>query len=155
MADRKKLNDRARDELFSHINRCEVLQAEDKDQEHWLDETMGYLGERYPDLTEGDLKELFVFAGHRFRTERGARRVGRRWPRVPRKARRRECAGASVGVARPIIEIYIWGFRLRPARGGGEDRVVLRSRPHRARYGRSLLELGGVRRQSARSLQRR
>jgi hypothetical protein len=65
MTDRSKLKDRARDELFSHINRCGVLQAADKDQEEWLDETMGYLGERYPDLTDVDLRELYT-VGLRF-----------------------------------------------------------------------------------------
>jgi hypothetical protein len=65
MTDRNKLKDRARDELFSHINRCGVLQAEVEDQEHWMKETMDYLAERYPDLTETDLKELFT-VGLRF-----------------------------------------------------------------------------------------
>ncbi len=65
MTDRARLKDRARDELFSHINRCGVLQASDKDQEQWLEETMEYLGERYPDLTETDLKELYT-VGLRF-----------------------------------------------------------------------------------------
>jgi hypothetical protein len=50
---------RARDELFSHINRCGVLQAEDEDQRHWMDETIDYLAERYPDLTDGDLQDLY------------------------------------------------------------------------------------------------
>ena len=50
--------DRARDELFRHINRCGVLQAADDDQRHWMDETIEYLGERYPDLTDGDMVEL-------------------------------------------------------------------------------------------------
>jgi len=54
----EKLKDRARDELFSHINRCGVLQAAPGDQETWMDETIEYLGERYPDLSDGDLKEL-------------------------------------------------------------------------------------------------
>jgi hypothetical protein len=49
---------RARDELFSHINRCGVLQAEADDQRHWMDETIDYLAERYPDLTDGDLSDL-------------------------------------------------------------------------------------------------
>ena len=49
---------RARDELFSHINRCGVLQAEADDQRHWMDETIDYLAERYPDLTDGDLQDL-------------------------------------------------------------------------------------------------
>lgn len=53
-----KLMERARDELFSHINRCGVLQAEEDDQRQWMDETIEYLGERYPDLTNGDLGEL-------------------------------------------------------------------------------------------------
>lgn len=65
MTDRNKLRDRARDELFSHINRCGVLQAEEEDQEHWMKETMDYLAERYPDLTESDLSELYT-VGIRF-----------------------------------------------------------------------------------------
>lgn len=56
---------RARDELFSHINRCGVLQAAAEDQEHWMDETIEYLGERYPDLTDIDLQELHEI-GSRF-----------------------------------------------------------------------------------------
>ena len=54
----EKLKDRARDELFSHINRCGVLQASPEDQEQWMNETIEYIGERYPDLTDGDLREL-------------------------------------------------------------------------------------------------
>ena len=50
---------RARDELFSHINRCGVLQAEDDDQQHWMDETIDYLAERYPELSDGDLQDLY------------------------------------------------------------------------------------------------
>ena len=50
--------DRARDELFSHINRCGVLNAADDDQNHWMDETIEYIGERYPELTDGDMMEL-------------------------------------------------------------------------------------------------
>lgn len=65
MTDRNKLKDRARDELFSHINRCGVLQAEPDDQEHWMDETMEYLAERYPDLNDADLKDLYTL-GLRF-----------------------------------------------------------------------------------------
>ena len=59
MTDRNKLKDRARDELFSHINRCGVLEATHPDQEHWLQETMEYLGDRYPDLEEADLRDLY------------------------------------------------------------------------------------------------
>jgi hypothetical protein len=65
MTDRNKLKDRARDELFSHINRCGVLHAAEEDQKVWMEETMEYLGERYPDLGESDLKDLFTL-GMRF-----------------------------------------------------------------------------------------
>ncbi len=65
MTDKNKLKDRARDELFSHINRCGVLQAAEDEQKHWMDETMEYLGERYPDLSDSDLKELYA-VGMRF-----------------------------------------------------------------------------------------
>jgi hypothetical protein len=56
---------RARDELFSHINRCGVLQAEEDDQRHWMDETIDYLAERYPDLADSDLQDLYS-VGMRF-----------------------------------------------------------------------------------------
>ena len=62
---RQKILDRARDELFSHINRCGVLQAAPEDQEQWMDETIEYLGERFPDLTDGDLRDLYAI-GIRF-----------------------------------------------------------------------------------------
>jgi hypothetical protein len=55
---KEKLKERARDELFSHINRCGVLTAEVEDQRTWMEETIEYIGERYPDLTDADLQEL-------------------------------------------------------------------------------------------------
>ena len=55
---KEKLLDRARDELFSHINRCGVLQASPEDQKVWMDETIDYVAERYPDLTDADLEGL-------------------------------------------------------------------------------------------------
>jgi hypothetical protein len=55
----QKLMDRARDELFSHINRCGVLEASEEDQKHWMDETIEYLAERYPDLSDGNLRDLY------------------------------------------------------------------------------------------------
>ncbi|HET9949635.1 MAG TPA: hypothetical protein VFQ22_11980 [Longimicrobiales bacterium] len=55
---KEKLLDRARDELFSHINRCGVLEAHEEDQRQWMDETIEYIGERYPDLTASDLEDL-------------------------------------------------------------------------------------------------
>ena len=56
---KEKTLDRARDELFSHINRCGVLQAGDDDQRQWMDETIEYIGERYPDLSDADMTELY------------------------------------------------------------------------------------------------
>ena len=53
-----KLFAQARDELFSHINRCGVLTATDDDKTVWMDETIDYLGERYPELAKPDLTEL-------------------------------------------------------------------------------------------------
>jgi len=50
--------ERARDELFSHIHRCGVLKANPNDQDSWMNETMEYLAERYPDLGEKDLFQL-------------------------------------------------------------------------------------------------
>ena len=57
--------ERARDELFSHINRCGVLQAAEEDQRVWMDETVDYLGERFPDLSEVHLRDLHT-VGLRF-----------------------------------------------------------------------------------------
>ena len=53
-----RLFDQARDELFSHILRCGVLEAATEDQKEWFDDTMEYLGERYDGLTPDELAEL-------------------------------------------------------------------------------------------------
>lgn len=55
---KQELIDRARDELFSHIHRCGVLQAAETDQDSWMSETIEYLAERYPDLDVSELAEL-------------------------------------------------------------------------------------------------
>lgn len=67
MADQHRTTqfDRARDELCSHVIRCEVLEAHMDDRLTWLEETMDYMGERYPDLTELELAQLQVI-GRRF-----------------------------------------------------------------------------------------
>jgi hypothetical protein len=57
--------DQARDELFSHINRCGVLHASPEDQETWMSETVDYLAERYPELGDPQLDELHAI-GMRF-----------------------------------------------------------------------------------------
>lgn len=50
--------DRARDELFSHINRCGVLDASQDQQQEWMDDTMKFLEERYPELDPTELEQL-------------------------------------------------------------------------------------------------
>jgi hypothetical protein len=50
--------DQARDELFSHILRCGVLEAAVDDQKEWFDDTMEYLAERYEGLTSPEVAEL-------------------------------------------------------------------------------------------------
>ena len=65
--------EQARDELFSHILRCGVLEAADEQRKEWFDDTMEYLAERYEDLTPDQVTEL--------------RTLGERYcqPEVPRK----------------------------------------------------------------------
>jgi hypothetical protein len=60
-----RLFDQARDELFSHILRCGVLEALPEHQKEWFDDTMLYLAERYEDLNEEELGQLRVL-GERY-----------------------------------------------------------------------------------------
>jgi len=48
----------ARDELFSHILRCGVIDALPEHQKDWFDDTMGYVGDRYDDLSKEELAQL-------------------------------------------------------------------------------------------------
>ena len=48
----------ARDELFSHILRCGVIDALPEHQKDWFDDTMGYIADRYENLTEAELAQL-------------------------------------------------------------------------------------------------
>jgi hypothetical protein len=57
--------DQARDELFSHILRCGVIEADPEHQKEWIDDTMQYLAERYPELSEEHLAQVRVL-GERF-----------------------------------------------------------------------------------------
>jgi hypothetical protein len=50
--------DQARDELFSHILRCGVLEATSEHQKEWFDDTMQYLADRYDGLTEAEVGQL-------------------------------------------------------------------------------------------------
>src|SRR5438477_413296 len=57
--------EQARDELFSHILRCGVLEATAEHQKEWFDDTMLYLADRYDGLDESQLNELRVL-GERY-----------------------------------------------------------------------------------------
>ena len=50
--------DFARDDLMSHIHRCGVLKASPEQQAAWMDDTIGYMAERFPALTPEELNEL-------------------------------------------------------------------------------------------------
>ena len=50
--------EQARDELFQHIMKCDVIGADTAHQHEWFDETMRYVVERYPELSEQQLREL-------------------------------------------------------------------------------------------------
>ena len=50
--------EQARDELFSHILRCGVLEAVPEHQNEWFDDTMLYLRDRYPQLGDEQVAEL-------------------------------------------------------------------------------------------------
>lgn len=51
----------ARDELFSHIHRCGVLRSTQEQQVEWMEDTMQYMAERFPELSPeqvGELREI-------------------------------------------------------------------------------------------------
>jgi hypothetical protein len=64
----------ARDELFQHIMKCGVIGSEQADQKEWFDNTMGYLQERYHELTGSDLSELRTL-GERFAVPAATKRA--------------------------------------------------------------------------------
>lgn len=50
--------DRARDELFRAIRECGVIEAAEDEQSAWMDETLQFMGERHPELTATELRNL-------------------------------------------------------------------------------------------------
>lgn len=50
--------DRARDELFSAIRQCGVIGALPDEQVEWMDDTLQFMKERYPDLTPQEIAQL-------------------------------------------------------------------------------------------------
>ena len=55
----------ARDELFSHILRCGVIDALPEHQKDWFDDTMGYVADRYEGLSKEELAQLRIL-GERY-----------------------------------------------------------------------------------------
>jgi hypothetical protein len=50
--------EQARDELFQHIMRCGVVGAEPEHVEEWFAETIKYMTDRFPELSEQQIGEL-------------------------------------------------------------------------------------------------
>ena len=61
----------ARDELFQHIMRCGVVGSDPEHQEEWFNDTMGYMTDRYPELSPEQVTEL--------------RKLGTRFAQPPKK----------------------------------------------------------------------
>jgi hypothetical protein len=57
--------DQARDELFQHIMRCDVVGSHPDHQKEWFDETLAYMAERYHELSAVELADLRTL-GERF-----------------------------------------------------------------------------------------
>jgi len=68
--------DQARDELFSHILRCGVIDALPEHQKDWFDDTMGYLTDRYEDLSGEHVTELRTLGERYCQPVRRAEPVG-------------------------------------------------------------------------------
>lgn len=50
--------DRARNELFSQIQHCGVLEATEDQRDAWFKETMEYIASRYPGITKEEIDRL-------------------------------------------------------------------------------------------------
>ena len=57
--------DMARDELFQHVIRCDVIGADPVHQAEWFDATMAYMQERWHELAPKQIGELRTL-GERF-----------------------------------------------------------------------------------------
>jgi hypothetical protein len=50
--------EQARDELFQHIMRCGVVGAQPEHIEEWFADTIKYMSDRFPELSEQQIAEL-------------------------------------------------------------------------------------------------
>ena len=60
MGYKRTMMDDAKDELFAHMQRCEVPGAEASDVREWMKDTREFLASKYPTLTEAQLAALEV-----------------------------------------------------------------------------------------------
>ena len=58
MGYKRTLMDDAKDELFAHMQRCQVPGATEDDVREWMNDTRQFLADRYPQLTEAQLASL-------------------------------------------------------------------------------------------------
>lgn len=65
MGYRKTAFDAARDQLFSEMHRCGVLEASREEAEDWLEDTIQYLSDLHGSLKQEELEELRAI-GSRF-----------------------------------------------------------------------------------------
>jgi hypothetical protein len=56
--------DKARDELMSHVVRCEVLEASMEHRVEWLGDTLAFMAERYPQLSGLQMAQLEMMGKH-------------------------------------------------------------------------------------------
>jgi hypothetical protein len=57
--------EQARDEMFQHVMRCGVVGSAPEHQVEWFNDTMGYLADRYHELSPAEIAELRTL-GERF-----------------------------------------------------------------------------------------
>ena len=78
--------EKARDELMSHIVRCDVLDAAMEHRLEWLDDTMDYMEDRWPRLNELQLAQLEMMGRQYLRPviRHGAAHTALNRPAAPR-----------------------------------------------------------------------
>ena len=97
----------ARDEMFSHVLRCGVIDALPEHQKDWFDDTMLYLADRYEDLSEEELAQLrqsgraLLPAGSAEGRGRRKRRSVSSWSSHDAAPMHALCTGAFVLLTRP------------------------------------------------------
>lgn len=58
MGYKRTIMDDAKDELFAHMQRCQVPGAAEEDVREWMNDTRQFLADRFPQLSEAQLASL-------------------------------------------------------------------------------------------------